>query len=225
MKEAGIKNIVFSSTCAVYGEPKYLPLDENHPKNPVNPYGETKLKTEEMLKEYDNKYGIKSVILRYFNAAGADSSGKTGEWHIPETHLIPNILKSVLNEAKVFKIYGDDYETKDGTCIRDYVNVEDMALAHKKAYNYLLKNNKSDVFNIGTSDGYSVKEVFETAKKVTGQKIKYEISKRRKGDCAKLTADTTKAKQILDWQAEKTLKESIKSAYEWEKKLNSNPDK
>ena len=126
----------------------------------------------------------------------------------------------MLNEDKVFKIYGNDYDTKDGTCIRDYVNVEDMALAHKKAYDYLLKNNKSDVFNLGTSDGYSVKKVFETVEKVTGRKIKYEITERRKGDCAKLIADTTKAKKNLDWQAEKTLADSVKSAYEWEKKLN-----
>jgi len=220
MIEHNVKKIVFSSTCAVYGEPEYLPLDEKHPRNPVNPYGDTKFQIEKMLEEYDKKYGLKSVILRYFNAAGADSLSRTGEWHMPETHLIPNILKSVLNEGRTFKIFGTDYDTIDGTCVRDYVNVEDMALAHKKAYEYLKTNNKSNVFNIGTASGYSVKQVFETAEKITGKKIPYETAPRRAGDAAKLTADTKKASEVLGWRAEKSLEDSIKTAYEWEEKLN-----
>ena len=193
-----VKKIVFSSTCAVYGDPEYLPLDEKHPKNPVNPYGDTKFQIEKMLEEYDEKYGLKSVILRYFNASGADSRLRTGEWHTPETHLIPNILKSVLNEGRTFKIFGTDYDTIDGTCVRDYVNVEDMALAHKKAYEYLKNNNKSNVFNIGTASGYSVKQVFETAEKITGNKISFETAPRRAGDAAKLTADTKKASDVYN---------------------------
>ena len=219
MAQTSCKKIVFSSTCAVYGNPQYLPLDENHPKNPINPYGETKNQVEEILKVYDNKYGLKSVILRYFNASGADSEARIGEWHNPETHLIPNILKSVLNEGKVFKIFGDDYDTPDGTCVRDYVNVEDMAIAHRKAYEYLKNGNESNIFNIGTADGYSVKEVFKTAQKVTEKQIHYEQCARRAGDSAKLTANTEKAKNILGWQSQKTLEDSIKSAFEWEKKL------
>lgn len=220
MTAHNVKKIVFSSTCAVYGEPEYLPLDENHPRNPVNPYGRTKMQIEDMLKEYDEKYGLKSVILRYFNASGADSRARTGEWHTPETHLIPNILKSVLNKGRTFKIFGTDYDTIDGTCVRDYVNVEDMALAHKKAYEYLKSSNKSNVFNIGTASGYSVKQVFETAEKITGKKISFETAPRRAGDAAKLTADTKKASEVLGWRAEKSLADSIKTAYEWEKKLN-----
>ena len=162
--------------------------------------------------------GLKSIILRYFNASGADSDAKIGEWHNPESHLIPNILKSVLSVGKVFKIYGNDYDTPDGTCIRDYVNVEDMAQAHIKAYEYLNKNGISNVFNIGTSGGYSVKEVFETAKNVTGKKIPYEICDRRPGDSAKLVANTTKSNTILGWKAKKTLEDSIKTAYKWEQK-------
>ncbi len=219
MAEFNVKNIVFSSTCAVYGNPKYLPLDEKHPKKPVNPYGDTKLQIEKMLEEYDQNYEIKSVILRYFNAAGADSETKIGEWHNPETHLIPNILKSVLKEGRTFKLFGDDYDTPDGTCIRDYVNVEDMAKAHEKAYNYLKNNHVSEVFNIGTSGGYSIKEVFDTVENITGKKIHYEICARRQGDCAKLVADTTKSSNILGWKAERTLADSIKSAYKWEQKL------
>ncbi len=222
MAEFNVKNMVFSSTCAVYGNPQYIPLDEKHPKNPINPYGNSKLQIENLLGEYDKNYGIKSVILRYFNASGADSSARTGEWHNPETHLIPNILKSVLEEGKVFKIFGDNYDTPDGTCIRDYVNVEDMAIAHKKAYALLKTKNESDVFNIGTSGGYSVKEVFETVERVTGHKIPYEICDRRSGDSPKLIANTYKSEHVLGWRAEKTLEDSIKSAYEWAKKLYSN---
>lgn len=211
MVKYGVKKIVFSSTCAIYGEPEYIPLDENHKKNPVNPYGETKLEIEKYLVEYDEKYGIKSICLRYFNVAGADSETRIGEWHEPETHLIPNIL----NNKQTFKIFGDDYDTKDGTCIRDYVNVEDLAKAHKLACEYLNKENKSDCFNLGSEKGYSVKEVFDCAEKIIGKKIDYEIMPRREGDAVILLANSTKAKKILGWSSEKTLEESIKTAYLW----------
>ena len=157
-----VKKIVFSSTCATYGESNYVPIDEKHPQNPVNPYGTSKLIVEKILDDYDKAYGLKSIKLRYFNVVGADSKCRIGEWHDNETHLVPNILKSVLQESKEFKIFGDDYNTKDGTCIRDYINVEDLVQAHRLSYEYLLKENKSDVFNLVTQNGVSVKEVFET---------------------------------------------------------------
>ncbi len=217
MVKNNVKKIVFSSTCAIYGEPEYTPLDENHPKNPINAYGKTKFMIEEILEDYDRAYGLKSIKLRYFNVAGADSQSRIGEWHEPETHLIPNILKSVFEKDKTFKIFGTNYDTFDGTCIRDYVNVEDMAQAHRLAYLYLKENSKSNAFNIGTEKGSSVKEVFQTAKNVTGKEIKADIEPSRKGDAAKLFADASKAKSILNWKCEKNLEESIRTAYLWEK--------
>lgn len=216
-----VKKIVFSSTCATYGEPKYTPIDENHPQNPINPYGNSKLCIEMMLKDYDTAYGLKSIRLRYFNVAGCDEKSRVGEWHEPETHLIPNILKSTFGEGKIFKIFGDDYETPDGTCIRDYVNVEDLAQAHRLAYMYLEKENKSDVFNLGTEQGDSVKQVFDTCEKVLGKKIAVETVARRAGDPAKLYANANKAKSVLNWKPERTLENSIKSAYDWECNLEN----
>lgn len=216
-----VKKIVFSSTCATYGEPKYTPIDENHPQNPINPYGNSKLCIEMMLKDYDTAYGLKSIRLRYFNVAGCDEKSRVGEWHEPETHLIPNILKSTFGEGKIFKIFGDDYETPDGTCIRDYVNVEDLAQAHRLAYMYLEKENKSDVFNLGTEQGDSVKQVFDTCEKVLGKKITVETVARRAGDPAKLYANANKAKSVLNWKPERTLENSIKSAYDWECNLEN----
>ena len=215
-----VKKIVFSSTCATYGEPKYTPIDENHPQSPVNPYGNTKLCIEYMLKDYDRAYGLKSIRLRYFNVAGCDTNTRIGEWHEPETHLIPNILKSTFGENKTFKIFGNDYDTPDGTCVRDYVNVEDLAQAHRLAYLYLEKNNKSDVFNLGTEQGDSVKQVFDKCEKVLGKKISVETVERRAGDPAKLYADASKAKKILGWTPEHSLENSIETAYKWEEKLN-----
>lgn len=221
MVENDVKKIVFSSTCAVFGEPEYTPIDELHPKNPVNPYGDTKLKVEGILKDFDEKYGLKSVILRYFNVAGADKCARIGEWHEVETHLIPNILKSALNNSCEFKIFGNDYDTKDGTCIRDYVNVNDLTRAHILALKFLENNNTSENFNIGTGSADSVMDVFYAVKEVIGQDIKSEICPKRSGDPAKLFADSTKAGKILGWKAQKTLQDSIKTAYEWEKILQS----
>ena len=218
MIKHNVKRIVFSSTCATYGEPDYTPIDEKHPQNPINPYGYSKLAVERIMDDYDKAYKLKSIRLRYFNVVGADEKGKIGEWHEPETHLIPNILKS--NDNKVFTIFGDDYDTRDGTCIRDYVNVLDLAEAHRLSYEYLIKENKTDVFNIGTGEGYSVKEVFEACERVLNKKILVEIKGRRAGDPAVLYADIGKVKSILDWKSEKSLEESIKSAYLYMNKNN-----
>lgn len=213
MIKHNVKRIVFSSTCATYGEPTYTPIDEKHPQNPINPYGYSKLAVERIMDDYDKAYKLKSIRLRYFNVAGADEKGRIGEWHEPETHLIPNILKS--SDNKVFTIFGDDYDTRDGTCIRDYVNVLDLAEAHRLSYEYLIKENKTDVFNIGTGEGYSVKEVFEACERVLNKKIPVEIKGRRAGDPAVLYADIGKVKSILDWKSEKSLEDSIKSGYLW----------
>lgn len=221
MVKYNVKKIVFSSTCATYGEPKYMPMDEKHPQNPINPYGNTKLCVEYMLKDYDKAYDLKSIRLRYFNVAGCDEKSRVGEWHEPETHLIPNILKSTFGQNKVFKIFGYDYDTVDGTCVRDYVNVEDLAEAHRLAYAYLLENNKSEVFNLGTEQGDSVKQVFDTCEKVLNKKINVEVVERRAGDPAKLYANANKAKNILNWKPTKTLEDSIKTAYDWECNLEN----
>jgi len=220
MVNHNVKKIVFSSTCATYGEPEYTPIDEKHPQNPINPYGASKLMIERIMKDFDTAYGLKSIKLRYFNVAGCDKNIRIGEWHNPETHLIPNILKSTFSDGKTFKIFGNDYDTPDGTCIRDYVNVEDLAQAHRLALEYLKKENKSDVFNLGTEQGDSVKNVFDVCEKVLNQKIKVEIVERRPGDPAKLFANSNKAKSILRWLPERTLENSIDSAYRWECKLN-----
>lgn len=219
MLEYGVKKIVFSSTAATYGEPIQIPIDENHPQQPINPYGQTKLIIEKIMDDYDKAYGLKSVRLRYFNVAGADSKCRIGEWHEPETHLIPNILKSTFSSGEVFKIFGTDYETKDGTCVRDYINIEDLAEAHILALEYLKSGGKTDFFNLGTNTGNTVKEVFSICEKVTGRKISAEQRPRRIGDPAVLVADNTKAKNILCWNPHKTLEESITSAYGWENML------
>ena len=218
MVENNVLKIIFSSSAAVYGRPKYLPIDEEHPLNPINPYGKTKLEVEKTLKEFDEKYGLKSIILRYFNVIGADELSRIGEWHEKETHLIPNILKSIC-ENNVFKIYGNDYSTPDGTCIRDYIDVLDLIEAHRCAYLYLNKENKSDIFNLG-SKGYSVLEIVETIKKIINCNIKYEIMPKRKGDPEILLADSLKAKNILNWEAKNSLEESILNAYKYKKASN-----
>lgn len=219
MLENNVKKIVFSSTAATYGEPNYIPIDENHPQNPINPYGMSKLMIEKIMDDYSKAYDLRSVRLRYFNVAGADSESRVGEWHDIETHLIPNVLKSTFAGGKQFKMFGDDYNTKDGTCVRDYVNVEDLAQAHLLALKYLNNGGETNYFNLGTKDGNSVKEVFEACEKVTGKDIPVEVAPRRAGDPASLVADNTKARQTLGWEPTRTLDDSIKSAYAWEKVL------
>lgn len=219
MVKHNVKHIIFSSTCATYGNPLYIPIDENHPQNPINPYGSSKLMVEKILEDYDKAYGVKSIKLRYFNVAGCDSLTRIGELHNPETHLIPNILKSANDNKKTFKIFGTDYNTPDGTCIRDYVNIEDLAEAHKLAYYYLLKENKSDVFNIGTSKGDSVKTVFNVCEKIINKKIPLKYEDRRPGDPATLYANYDKAKNILKWCPQKSIEDSVLSAFQWERKI------
>lgn len=213
-----IKRIVFSSTAATYGEPEKVPIEEGDKTEPTNTYGETKLAMEKMFKWTDKAHGIKYVSLRYFNACGAHKSGMIGEDHNPETHLIPLILQVPNNKREYISIFGEDYDTKDGTCIRDYIHVTDLAQAHIKAMEYLLKGNESDIFNLGNGVGFTVKEVVETSRQVTGHSIKAVISERRAGDPAKLIASSEKAKKILGWKPEHfELDKIISSAWEFHK--------
>lgn len=220
MLENNVNKIVFSSTAATYGEPKYTPIDENHSQIPINPYGQSKLMIEKIMDDYDKAYGLKSVRLRYFNVAGADSKTRIGEWHEPETHLIPNILKSTFGNGQTFKMFGTDYNTKDGTCVRDYINIEDLVKAHILALDYLYNGGNTECFNLGTNEGNSVREVFATCEQITESKISLEELGRRAGDPATLVADNTKAKNILGWNPHNSLEYSIKTAYDWEKALN-----
>ena len=210
-----VTKLVFSSTAAVYGEPEYVPIDENHRLNPINPYGASKFMVEKILKDYDLAYGLKSAVLRYFNVAGADAKIRVGEQHEPESHLIPNVLASVTNPEKEFNLFGTDYATKDGTCVRDYVNVEDLADAHALALNYLINGGKSDCFNVGTETGYTVKEVFAACEHVTSQKIKLIEKGRRPGDPEQLVASNKKISEVLGWTSKRSLNDSIETAYKW----------
>ncbi len=218
MERAGVKKIVFSSTAATYGEPENDIIVESDKTNPTNPYGETKLTVEKMLKWADNAYGIKFVALRYFNAAGAHISGKIGEDHSPETHLIPIILQTALGQREKMFIFGDDYDTPDGTCVRDYIHVTDLADAHIKALEKLFKTNESGIYNLGNGKGFSVKEVIEKAKKVTGKDFKVEIEARRNGDPSTLIASSEKAIKELGWKPKfNTLDKIIETAWNWHK--------
>lgn len=217
MIENNVKNIVFSSTCATYGNPQYMPLDEKHSQNPINPYGNTKLMMEQIMADYDKAYGLKFAALRYFNAAGADAQGQLGESHNPETHLIPLVLKAIKGEIPKITVFGTDYDTPDGTCIRDYVHVEDLADAHMLALEKLIKDEKSLKINLGTGIGNSVKEIIEAAQEVTGKKVPLEYGQRREGDPDKLYATNEYAKEVLGWNPRYTdIKEIIKTAWTWE---------
>ncbi|MTI70082.1 MAG: UDP-glucose 4-epimerase GalE [Firmicutes bacterium] len=216
MKKNNIEKIVFSSTAATYGEPKNIPILEDNETIPTNTYGETKLAMEKMMKWFDKAYGIKYVSLRYFNAAGAHESGTIGEAHNPETHLIPLILQVPLEKRDKIYMFGDDYPTKDGTCVRDYIHVMDLASAHYLALEYLRKDNDSNIFNLGNGNGYSVKEVIETARKVTGHPIPAEVEERRAGDPATLIASSEKAKEVLNWKPQyDSLEKIIADAWNW----------
>jgi len=218
MIEFNCKKIIFSSTCATYGIPNYIPIDEQHPQNPINPYGNTKLIIERMLKDYDKAYSLKYVILRYFNAAGADFDGEIGELHHPETHLIPLAIDAALSNS-CLSVFGNDYDTKDGSCIRDYIHVEDLADAHFKSYNYLNRSNISNIFNLGTQHGLSVFDIINAIESETNSLVNYEISKKREGDPPILIATSKKAKDILNWEARNsTTTEIIRSAVQWSKK-------
>ncbi len=216
MQETKVKKLIFSSTCAVFGEPKRVPLLEDDPKSPANPYGQSKLMIETMLGDHTKATDFRFVALRYFNACGAHSSGEIGEMHEPEAHLIPNILKVLTGEKPELQIFGSDYDTPDGTCVRDYVHIEDLADAHLAALKYLDRGMQSDAFNLGSGDGYSVKDIVNMVEKVTGKKVKIKMCPRRPGDPAKLVACADKAKQILGWTPKRDLETIIKSAWRWE---------
>ena len=216
MEENGVKKIINSSTAALYGIPKKIPITEDVEKNPINPYGESKLIFEKLLEWYSKIYNIKYVALRYFNVVGAGFG--IGEKHVPETHLFPLLLDSIV-ENKTFKIFGNDYSTKDGTCERDYVHVLDLVNAHYLALKYLEEGRESEKINIGTGKGESIKTIINIAEEVIGKKINYEIKERREGDPPVLIADNNKSKEILNWNSEKTIEDSIKDAYEWQKEL------
>ncbi len=212
-----VKNFIFSSSAAIFGEPKYTPIDEIHPQNPINPYGRSKWMVEQLLPDYDRAFGIRSVCLRYFNAAGADPDGKLGERHEPETHLIPLILDVAAGRLSALKLFGTDYDTPDGTCIRDYVHITDLCDAHLLAVNYLRNKGQSECFNLGSNSGYSVRQVIETAEKIVGKSIPLQIEKKREGDPACLVADSTKAKSLLGWSPKYTQLEAIIAhAWKWE---------
>jgi UDP-glucose-4-epimerase GalE len=216
---AGIKYFIFSSSAAVYGEPENVPIREDHPCKPTNPYGETKLIIEKALADYGRAYGLKSVSLRYFNAAGAAAEGEIGEDHDPETHLIPLIIKAVMKQDNPLTVFGDNYPTADGTTVRDYIHVDDLAQAHLLALEALLAgsgNTFSSVYNLGNGSGFSVMEVINTAEKVTGKKVPYKIGPRREGDPAVLVASAEKAKVERNWQPRDTsLEKLIETAWHW----------
>ncbi len=219
MRKRGINYFIFSSTAAVYGIPKVVPIPEETELAPINPYGRTKLVIEQILEDFDRAYGLKSVRFRYFNAAGAAADGAIGEDHKPETHLIPVAIQALMGKREVLNIMGGDYPTPDGTCIRDYIHVEDLAEAHILGLKWLETNKKSEVFNLGTGSGYSVKQVVDTIEKVTGKKVPVIMAERRPGDPPELVAASDKAKQVLIWGPKLSdLATIVKTAWEWHRK-------
>lgn len=216
MLEQKVGYLILSSTCATYGNPVKVPMAENHPQNPVNPYGDSKWMLERILRWYDSAYGLKSTFLRYFNAAGADAGGKLGEVHEPEAHLIPLVLDAAMGRRKAITIFGDDYPTPDGTCIRDYIHVTDLAEAHFLALRRMMRTDKSDFFNLGTGRGYSVREVIRAAEKVTGLPIPVVMGDRRAGDPPRLVAAAAKAQKVLKWKpVHSSLENILKTAWAW----------
>ena len=227
MKSCGTGTIVFSSTCATYGLPERLPIDERHPQNPVNPYGESKLFVERVLKWYEVAHGIRSVPLRYFNAAGADAEGDIGEDHTPETHLIPLVIEAALGVRSHVEVFGTDYPTPDGTAIRDYIHVTDLGDAHVKALEYLLAGGDSVALNLGTGNGYSVKEVISAVESVSGRSVPTQLSARRPGDPSELVANAVNANQRLGWvPVHSSLENIARTAWNWHRatqKMSSAP--
>ncbi|MBW4652324.1 MAG: UDP-glucose 4-epimerase GalE [Kaiparowitsia implicata GSE-PSE-MK54-09C] len=216
MLAANVKNFVFSSTCATYGVPTTVPIPEDHPQSPINPYGMTKLMVEHILQDFQVAYDFKSVIFRYFNAAGADPEGRLGEDHNPETHLIPLVLQTAMGIRPCIKVFGTDYPTEDGTCVRDYIHVYDLASAHVLGIDYLLKGGDSTIFNLGNGSGFSVKQVIDTARQVTGKDIAVEECDRRPGDPPALVGSGEKARRILGWNPQYAdLEKIIAHAWAW----------
>jgi len=217
MVRHSVPNFIFSSTAAIFGEPEYSPIDEAHPKRPLNPYGLTKWMVEQVLQDYDRAYGLKSVCLRYFNAAGADPAGRLGERHEPETHLIPLLLAAAAGRSGPMRVFGRDYATPDGTCIRDYIHVSDLCSAHLLALDFLAANRTSAAFNLGNGNGFSVQEVIEAVKDVTGKPVPTEDAPRRAGDSARLIADSRLARERLGWRPELAdLRQIVRDAWNWE---------
>lgn len=216
MLKEEIDKFIFSSSCSIYGEPAEIPITEQHPKQPINPYGRTKWIVEQMLQDFEHAYGLKSISLRYFNAAGADSDGELGEDHEPETHLIPLVLKTALGQRSHVNIFGGDYLTPDGTCIRDYIHIEDLAEAHMLALERLLSGRPGGVYNLGSTEGHSVKQVIDTAQRVTGKKIPTRVVDRRPGDPAVLVSSSEKASKDLGWKPRcPELGSIIETAWRW----------
>jgi UDP-glucose 4-epimerase len=216
MEICGVKEIVFSSTCATYGNPVYLPLDEAHQQQPINVYGSTKLMTEQALRAYSLAQDWSYVALRYFNASGADESGLIGEHHDPETHLIPLVLQTAQGKRDAIRIFGNDYETRDGTCIRDYIHVNDLATAHIAAIGFLRKHPGGEAFNLGTTTGSTVLEVIRACEEVTGLEIPRQFDARRPGDPPVLVANADKAERLLGWKTEYDLQRTVQTAWQWE---------
>lgn len=217
MRSHGVDKFIFSSTAAIFGEPQQVPIDEAHPKNPINPYGRSKLMVEQMLQDFGAAYGLKSVCLRYFNAAGADPDNELGERHEPETHLIPLVLQAASGRRSHINVFGDDYDTPDGTCIRDYIHINDLCDAHLLALQQLWDGGDSAAYNLGNGQGFSVQEVIDTARKVSGREIPVQVSARRAGDPARLVADSARAKSELNWQPKYAdLNQIIEHAWKWE---------
>lgn len=218
LNRLGVKRVIFSSTCATYGVPAIVPITEDNPQAPINPYGRTKLMMEQVLRDFETAYGFKSIFFRYFNAAGALRSGQIGERHDPETHILPLAILCALGRAEL-TVFGEDYATPDGTCIRDYIHVSDIARAHILGLEYLLKNARSDVFNIGTGVGNSVKELIRTVEEVCGRKVQFKTGPRRPGDPPVLVAASTKLQNVLGWTPEyRALGEIVESAWNWHRK-------
>ncbi|CAM8649197.1 GalE UDP-glucose 4-epimerase [Burkholderiales bacterium] len=217
MRAHGVSRFIFSSTAATFGEPQYSPIDEQHPQQPINPYGRTKLMVEQALADYDRAYGLRLVCLRYFNAAGADPEGQLGERHEPETHLIPLVLQAASGLRPHISVFGRDYDTPDGTCIRDYVHIADLCEAHWLALQSLMNGGPSQAYNLGNGNGFSVQEVIDTAEAVTGRKIPVVNAPRREGDPARLVADARLARKLLGWQPQYAdLATIIEHAWKWE---------
>ncbi|KQW31665.1 UDP-glucose 4-epimerase [Rhizobium sp. Root274] len=220
MMEADIRAFVFSSTCATYGQPQYMPLDEAHPQAPINPYGRTKHIVEQALRDFALCERMRSVMLRYFNAAGADNEGRIGEWHTPETHAIPLLIEAALGRRQGFSIFGDDYDTRDGTCIRDYVHVSDLADAHVRAVEYLLNGGDTVAINLGTGTGTSVQELVTAVEAVSGRPLPVTRAERRPGDPPLLVASNATARDILGWEPERHIDDIIRSAWTWHRRFN-----
>lgn len=219
MLKFDVKKFIFSSTAAVFGEPDYVPIDEAHPNRPLNPYGRSKLMIEQVLADYAKAFDFRSVCLRYFNAAGADPEGQLGERHDPETHLIPLILQAASGRRENIQVFGRDYDTPDGTCIRDYIHIVDLCSAHLAALEYLDRGGDSDRFNLGNGSGFSVQQVLDAVQKVSGREVSVIDGPRREGDPARLVADAKRARQILNWKPAYTELETIVThAWQWEQK-------